>query len=437
MKAIGLDIGTTTISAVVMEQRTRFAVQTRTVANQSFLKTARSWEKLQDASVILKQAKELLDQLLDAADDICVIGLTGQMHGIVYLDRNGACISPLYTWEDERAEQKCFAGRSLCQLLKEQYGVSAHTGYGLITHCFHTMTQSVPDGACRICTIADYIGMQLTGRKQPLVHASNAASLGLYRTEAGCFDTQTIASLHMDVSILPAITEQFALLGTYRGIPVCTAIGDNQASFLGAVEDPAHTILVNMGTGGQISAFSPSFFDSEEVETRPLWPGGYLLVGSVLCGGRAYALLKDFFAAYGRAMGVPEADHYEIMRRLLEKGRPTRERLVVDSRFAGTRQEPARRGAVTNIGVDNFTPESLIYGVLDGIVEEVYQLYQKIEPGLPEKVTKIVASGNGLRKNEALQRILGTRFALPVEVAAQEEEAACGAAIAGLTAVEA
>ena len=35
-------------------------------------------------------------------EDIAVIGITGQMHGIVYTDCNGMAISPLYTWQDGR-----------------------------------------------------------------------------------------------------------------------------------------------------------------------------------------------------------------------------------------------------------------------------------------------------------------------------------------------
>lgn len=38
-----------------------------------------------------------------------------------------------------------------------------------------------------LCTVPDYLGMVLTGRKTSLLHLSNAASLGFFDTEKGCF----------------------------------------------------------------------------------------------------------------------------------------------------------------------------------------------------------------------------------------------------------
>ena len=49
---------------------------------------------------LVEKAKELLDFFLERYPDAEQIGLTGQMHGIVYLDRNGKSVSPLYTWQD-------------------------------------------------------------------------------------------------------------------------------------------------------------------------------------------------------------------------------------------------------------------------------------------------------------------------------------------------
>ena len=77
----------------------------------------------------------------------------------------------------------------------------------------------------------------------------------------------------------------------YKDIPVTVAIGDNQASFLGAAGSENNTLLVNMGTGGQISVLTDQYFETEGIEARPFLGGKYLLVGASLCGGKAYALL--------------------------------------------------------------------------------------------------------------------------------------------------
>ena len=84
-------------------------------------------------------------------------------------------------------------------------------------------------------------------------------------------------------------------MGTYRGRTVTTAIGDNEASFLGAAGDEENILLVNMGTGGQISVLSGQYFSGDGIEARPFLNRKYLLAGASLCGGKAYELLEQFF----------------------------------------------------------------------------------------------------------------------------------------------
>lgn len=102
MKVIGIDIGTTTISGVVLDREADTVLAARTVENGSFMETGRSWERLQDVAVIVRKATLLLEELLEQHPDAAAIGLTGQMHGILYTDDAGRCISPLYTWQDGR-----------------------------------------------------------------------------------------------------------------------------------------------------------------------------------------------------------------------------------------------------------------------------------------------------------------------------------------------
>ena len=106
MKSLGIDIGTTTISAAVINPATNTVLTTRTVPNDSFIRTDKSWEKIQDPGKICVKVFGLADELLDEYEEIDRIGLTGQMHGIVYVDRTGECIGPLYTWQDERGNQQ-------------------------------------------------------------------------------------------------------------------------------------------------------------------------------------------------------------------------------------------------------------------------------------------------------------------------------------------
>ncbi len=434
-KAIGLDIGTTTISSVFTSGKDLTVEESATIPNNSFLPKNTEWESLQDPPLIAETVRTQLDKMLSRHPDTQVIGLTGQMHGIVYTGEDGTPVSPLATWQDRRGNVPCFEGKSICELLQECCGVRAYTGYGFVTHLFNMLSGTVPEVAESFCTIGDCIGMLLTGRKKPLLHSSNAASLGLYDAEKNCFDASVLKAFGVREDLIPAVTPDYTCIGSYNGIPVCTAIGDNQASFLGPVRQAKDTILLNMGTGGQISVFSRKARTAPGIEARPLYRDAFLLVGSSLCGGRAYALLKDFFKACAESLGVTcsDAEVYAGMARLLEKREASEDMLEVCSAFDGTRENPGLRGSVTNISVSNFTPANLIYGFLSGMAEELWQLYRsmEVEPGCNRQ---LLASGNGLRKNIRLQQVMSQRFQMPLTVSDRTEEAACGAAAAAMVA---
>lgn len=433
MRALGIDIGTTTISAVIADRKGQKVERSYTIANESFVQTGVVWEKIQDPEIILQKIYKLLDEIFEEYGDIRVIGLTGQMHGIVYLNGDGEHISPLYTWQDGRGNLALENGKSICKMLEEEFSVKASAGYGLVTHLYNLKRDLVPAEAAKVCTIMDYIGMRLTGRKTPLIHSSNAASLGLYDVEKSVFLKDIFEKAGGDAAILPEVTEDFICTGIYRGIPVSAAIGDNQASFLGSVEHGFDSVLVNMGTGGQISVLSEEYFTAKGIEARPFAEGYYLLAGSSLCGGRAYAALEHFFRMYAEAMGVRDADHYSVMEKILDHKEKT-DKLKVNTAFSGTRENPEKRGSIKNIGTANFTPGALIEGVMVGMAEELYKKYGRMEKGLHLSRGKIIASGNGLRKNHHLQKTISEKFGMSLQMAEHEEESAFGAAVSGMIA---
>ena len=98
MYAIGIDIGTTSICGVLIDISDGTVVKSSTVPSEAFLKTDNVWEKIQNTEKIINIAKNIIDDFLNK--ETVVIGITGQMHGIVYIDNNGSAISPLYTWQD-------------------------------------------------------------------------------------------------------------------------------------------------------------------------------------------------------------------------------------------------------------------------------------------------------------------------------------------------
>ena len=122
MKAIGLDIGTTTICVVVLDGETGDVVESRTVANDTFLNSNHAYEKTQDADCILVKVNEIIQQLIETHGHINCIGVTGQMHGILYVNKEGNAISPLYTWQDSRGDLLYTSEETYAQYLTKKTG---------------------------------------------------------------------------------------------------------------------------------------------------------------------------------------------------------------------------------------------------------------------------------------------------------------------------
>ena len=427
MKALGLDIGTTNLCAVVYSAD-REVLAARTAANDSFLDGA-SWERIQDPNRILNLCQALLADILEQHPDICAIGITGQMHGITYLDTDGNPVSPLYTWQDGRGDLPCCKGRSWAQQMSHLTGYSSASGYGLVTHFYNLHHDLVPENAAVLCTAADFIAMKLAGNHTPLIDATNAASLGLYDLQNRCFDRDALAAIGMDPGVLPELAETPFLGCGSLGIPVYAAIGDNQASFLGAVEEKRDTVLINMGTGGQVCVYSPTFLMADPLETRPFPDGGWLLVGASLCGGRSYALLERFFRETVKLVTGQEVSAYDAMARALDTENPPADAPVFATTFQGTRKDPSLRGSITNLTADNFTPAYFLSSLLQGMADELYGYFQGYLQQGGTKPALLVGSGNGLRKNPPLQRIFSKTFGCPLVLSDNQEEAACGAAL--------
>ena len=405
MYIIGIDIGTTSICGVKLDARTGKVLRTESVSSNAFIPGCASWEKIQSPETLLALATGILESFI--CDQTAAIGVTGQMHGIVYVNRDGRAVSPLYTWQDTRGNLP-YRDSTYAKHL------GSCAGYGNVTDFYNRDNGLRPKEAVSYCTIQDYFVMRLCGLQTPLMHASNAASFGLYDLLENRFDWEVGAD----------VTADYKIAGTFRGIPVAVAIGDNQASVFSTLRDSADA-LCNVGTGSQISIVSDKIIWHDNIETRPYFGGRYLTVGSALCGGRAYSLLKSFYAQLLRCAGdFTDEQVYALMDTLLAKQDIG---LTVDTRFAGTRADTQITGSIRGITPENFTPGALTYGVLEGMFEELYGMY--LQMGC--RRTGLVGSGNGVRKNPHFVKLAQERFGAKMKIPVHLEEAAFGAALFG------
>ena len=431
MHFIGIDIGTSSVSSVVYDYK-RKKTESFTTKNDSVLPAAAPWEKLQSPQRIIEIVTEIMEGFFARYSDIRGIGVTGQMHGMLYLDNRGEAISPLYTWQDGRGNQLYQNNQTYACFLSEETGYALASGFGAVTHHYNRENGLIPAGANQICTIMDYVVMKLTGRPTPLTDHSTAASLGFFDLERLTFDRIALKKVGIDPAFLPETVDSVSVAGYYKErIPVYPAIGDNQAAFLGSVKDKHTSLHITVGTGSQISVYSEKYLKIPTFDTRPFPGGGYLLVGAALCGGQAYAILKNFFEKTLKKFtsDLPsESDIYRIMGEVSYKEN-TNDLPLVETLFNGTRFSPDKRGSITSISSENFTPDNLILAFLKGISKELYNFYEYLPEEIKKEKDIIIGSGNALKKNPLLCKAFEEQFHINLSFSGCREEAAFGACL--------
>ena len=414
---IGLDIGTTSISLVVIDIQGGETLLTRTVTHESRLPDDVPGAYIQSPETILSIAMDLIGSTVDRysrSGTVESIGVSGQMHGILLVDVRGKAVSPVYTWLDMRAGHTGSDGMSHVPSLEQLTGGRIPPGYGAATLHALARTDALPPAAVTFCTVTDYVAMHLAGASAPSMDPTLAHSLGLFPPEGTDFqrDAWRRISHLRPPDVLPCTT----VIGRFRGtVPVTAASGDNQAGFLASVRDTLRAVQISIGTSSQISFIHPrsanrrvnpninpdarresgeTAYNRTQMSTgeaaactpaenpegnpaldaRPFPTGETLMVGAGITGGKSFDVLTGFIEDAARRIGG-DADFNAYS--ILDEFRTPPAGIdppVVETTFRGTRLNPDRTGAVRGITLENFTIEGLFWGFARGIVEELYRM---------------------------------------------------------------
>ncbi len=453
---VGTDLGTTTLTVLALDTATGEILAGWTAANPAEITTAADkgrglseWDARRMVDQACAGLRALADQLGRRREQVAAIGITGQQHGVVLVDATLTPRTPFINWQDRRGEQcdrdgaQTYVGRALDLLGPEaprRSGCRLAAGYMGVTLFWLKETGALPAGVTA-CFLMDYFAAVLTGRS-PVTDATCAASSGLFNLAEGDWDTTSITALGLPRTLFPPVRLSgeplgglapglAELTGLPAGVPVCVGIGDNQASFVGSVAERDATVLVNVGTGGQVTAYTDQLYCDALLETRPFPRGGYLLVCAGLCGGRAYAVLERFFREVGAQLfgRTPGEALYPMMNRLAGQVPCGADGLRCEPFFAGTRACPEQRASWSGISAENFTPAHMTRALLEGMARAFRTGHESIrrQSGGPRR--RLVGAGNGLRANALLARLVAEEFGLPMELPRHREEAAYGAAL--------
>ena len=428
MKSLGIDIGTTSICVAVYESENEM-LPFVTSRKNTFI--SENFE--QDPEVIIDNVMEMLLEAKNngyGEDVLDTIGISSQMHGILYINKEGGAVSPFYTWKDEKGKKLKKDGKSYEAFLQEATGLPMFSGYGTVTHYFLGENGLIPPAAYRMVNIGDYVAMRLTGRKSPLIDESIAASFGGYQIETEDFAWDILKKAGVKTEYYPEISRLGQPFGFYKGVPVSCALGDNQASFYCVMDKPEEQININVGTGSQVVIYDKRNIHKERIEVRPYLKKGNLYVGASINGGKTYERLAAFFEEIIYEFTGMKINAFDKMGFIgAEK---TESSLLINPSLYGSRLKKCEYAKIENLTADNFHPSDFIRAYVRGMAEELFQLYMDFPKEIREGRSEIIASGNGIRKNRLMVEEIEKRFDMRLRFIDIEEEAVAGAAKAAL-----
>ena len=453
--SLALDLGTTSIAAVAVDPDGNIVARVQQ-ANTATVSGLPPGHSEQDPLKLRELVCQVLSELTSHLPLPPIgLGLTGQMHGMMLVDPAGHPLGRLITWQDRRANEtaRLRSGDSTQSSWLELYmescdprelsatGAHPAPGYMGVTLAMLIASDAIPPSTAGATFLADWVASELT--HTPITtDRSNAAASGLFDLALDRWNPTLLHAGRIPADWMPEVVESGTIVGNLTsewaartglpvGLPVCGAIGDNQAAVLGSLPIGETAIQVNVGTGGQISWPVSSFQRVNSMDTRYLPHERFLLVGAGLAGGDAYAWVNRTARDWLRPFGTePSSDEiYATLSEAASTVPPDANGLVCEPLFRGTRREPLARGRFAGVTFDNFTPAHVARAVLTGIAEGFAWFYENAGSARPSGCGRIIGSGNGLRQNPLLVDSLQRRFGLPVVLTEHDQEAAFGAAL--------
>jgi xylulokinase len=362
------------------------------------------------------------------------IGLTGQMHGAVFLDRAGKSIRPALLWNDQRTEAQCreITTRVGAERLLQISGNPALTGFQAPKLLW--LREEEPDGYSRLAHLLlpkDYIRYRLTG--ELATDASDASGTLLLDLRRRTWSEELLDRLEIPREWLPPVVESShqtgqigrslaAELSIGPDVPVAAGAGDNAAAAVGVGVIAPGVGVSSIGTSGVIFAPSAAFTPDRLGRVHAFChavPGGYHLMGVTLAAGAALEWWRGLFSSSSTpeelaelaATAVPGSDGLLYLPYLFGERSPH-----LDARA---------RGAFVGLAASHGAAQ-LTRAIMEGVVFSLRQSLEIIDELSP--VAEIRATGGGARSRFWVQ-LQADIYQRPVSVMAVEEGAAYGAAL--------
>ena len=429
---LGIDVGTSGVRCIAIDHQG--AVRAEASVEHPSSSPRPGWSEQRPEDWWEGARRAIAEVASNVGGDIVGLGLTGQMHGAVFLDQADHVIRPALLWNDQRTAAQCEAitERVGAHRLIEIAGNPALTGFQAPKILW--LRDEEAKSYARLHSVLlpkDYLRLRLTGEKA--TDASDASGTLLLDLKERGWSREIVDALEVPIEWLPRVHEAPAATGQVRadvasdlGLPARVVVaaggGDNAAAAVGNGVVRDGLVSCSIGTSGVLFAHSDVL--SLDLSGRlhafcHAVPERYHLMGVTLAAGASLRW-------WGEVVGKPD---YDELSELASHAPPGAEGLVFLPYLTGERtphMDPHARGAFVGL-TSRHGLGHLTRAVMEGVAFSLRDSLE-ITVGLGIKPNQIRATGGGAR-SALWRQLLADVMSCPIVRTQADEGPAYGAAL--------
>lgn len=446
MYFIGIDVGTSGTKTILIDSKGKILASA--TFEYPLYQPQIGWaeqnpEDWWDASV--KGIKAVLEKSKVDPKEVKAVGLTGQMHGLVMLDKNCNVIRPSIIWCDQRTAKECdeITEKVGKERLVEITANPALTGFtaSKILWVRNNEPQNY-EKVYKILLPKDYIRFKLTG--EFATDVSDASGMQLLDVKNRCWSDEVLEKLEIDKELLgkvyesPEVTGKVSrqaseLTGLCEGTLVVAGGGDQAAGAVGNGIVRTGVVSSTIGSSGVVFAHLDDFRIDPEGRVHTFChavPGKWHVMGVTQGAGLSLKWFRDNFAHIEKAaFEFIDKDPYILMDQEAELANPGADGLVFLPYLMGERTpilDPYAKGIFFGITAKH-TRREFIRAVMEGVVFSLKNCLDILyEMGIEVKEVRV--SGGGA-KSKLWRQMQADIFEMDVWTLNSKEGPAFGAAI--------